>query len=335
MSIKESMMNLWGKVRQGPVIRDEQESNLRYGGHTGYQIPVQPKHAQPKRQEQAAPAPQVNYDPNFYQKTGFQQDYHGNDIAGGASWQGTGTAQTVPNGTGFTGFNGMPAGFGQPQQGFGQTAQQMPGGYGQAQPQTGFGQTAQQMPGGYGQVQPQGGFGQTAQQGFMQGNPQAAVQGQQPEQPYPTEGNVTYAFPQQFRENGVAYTHVERLAQPLSVATCFRLIEFMRNGESIIVNLELAPDENERTRCLDLLCGAAFTMQCSFTRVASRCIYLIAPHNVNVQPYESIRQLSEQDSANRWTRQEGVRTDLRWNERRGARQNGYAESEDRRYGFSR
>lgn len=331
MSIKESMLNLWSKVRQGPVVQDGHEANLLNGGHTGYHPPVQPKQAkkQPERQRmtQQPPQQQVAYDPNFYQNTGFQQDYQGNGpIYQQAGWQQTGyqnsqTAQGFATGYAPGGQTGMAW---------------------QAQPQyTGFaGQQGDQA----NQQGQQTGFAAGQQGGFasQQGQQTGFAAGQQPQQAaqdgqgaYRTDGNVTYAFGQQFRgQDGVAYNHVERLAQPLSVATCFRLIEFMRNGESIIVNLELINDENERTRCLDMLCGAAFTMQCTFNRVASRCIYLIAPATVQVLPYESIRQLSDQDQESRWPREEsGVRTDVRWSERRGRQGGGYGE--ERRYGSYR
>lgn len=315
MSIKESMLNLWNKVRQGPVVQDGTEANMLNGGHTGYHPPVQPKQPkQPKRQERQQ---QAAYDPNFYQNTGFQQDYQGNGpMYQQAGWQQTGYQSAA----GYTAQTGYAPG-GQP----GMSWQQ-------PQQQTGF---AGQQATGFMQGQQTGFAGQQAT-GFMQG--QQSQQGAQtPEgQPqYRTDGNVTYAFGQQFRgQDGVAYTHVERLAQPLSVSSCFRLIEFMRNGESIIVNLELINDENERSRCLDMLCGAAFTMQCTFNRVASRCIYLIAPSTVQVLPYESIRQLSEDDQNVRWPQEgSGVRTDLRWSERRSARQ--AAGNEERRYSYSR
>ncbi len=112
--------------------------------------------------------------------------------------------------------------------------------------------------------------------------------------------NVSY-MPNVFvGDNGVGYRHVERLTQPVSASTCYRLIEFMRNGESVIVNTELIQDERENQRCLDLLYGAAYTMNCSFTRIAAKSIYLIAPASVTVISYESIRQMNEQDQAVRW-----------------------------------
>ena len=119
-------------------------------------------------------------------------------------------------------------------------------------------------------------------------------------QPLRREGNVTYMPNLYVGSDGAAYRHVERLTQPMSASTCYRLIEFMRNGETVIVNTELIQDERENQRCLDLLYGAAYTMNCSFTRISAKSIYLIAPSSVSVISYESIRQMNEQDQAVRW-----------------------------------
>lgn len=131
--------------------------------------------------------------------------------------------------------------------------------------------------------------------------PAPAVQPIQPvQQLQPLPDNVSY-MPNVFvGSDGAAYRHVERLTQPMSAATCYRLIEFMRNGETVIVNTELIQDERENQRCLDLLYGAAYTMKCTFTRISAKSIYLIAPATVSVISYESIRQMNEQDAAVRW-----------------------------------
>ena len=126
------------------------------------------------------------------------------------------------------------------------------------------------------------------------------------EQPVRSEPNITY-MPNLFvAGDGAAYRHVERLTQPMSASTCYRLIEFMRNGETVIVNTELIQDERENQRCLDLLYGAAYTMNCSFTRISVKSIYLIAPASVSVISYESLRQMNEQDQAVRWPAESAI-----------------------------
>lgn len=288
MSFNETLHNLLQKFKKGPLISEGNEPNLPNGGHTGYVPVVNPKQQQPQQQPQ-----QTSYDPSFFQNTGFQQNY----VNQGAFQQGYQPQQEWQ----------PPVSFGT-QQGYNPVGQG-----GMAWQQIASTNSNMQAQGFMQPNVPQ----QAPQRSFMQ-QPQTATASQQS---YATDGNVTYAFGQQFRgQNGVAYNHVERLAQPLSVTGCFRLIEFMRNGESIIVNLELVNDENERTRCLDMLCGAAFTMQCTFNRIAEQTIYLISPATVQVIPYESIRQLSEEDQQNRWGAEEAsIRTEPRWSGHRNNR----------------
>ena len=112
--------------------------------------------------------------------------------------------------------------------------------------------------------------------------------------------NVSYLNPNHFVDNGTAYAMVMRLAQPLNTARCYRLIEFMRNGETVLVNTELIQDEAEVSRCLDLLYGAAYAMNCVFTRVSLRSLYLITPRSVEVLPYASMEGMAQRDNAARW-----------------------------------
>ena len=100
--------------------------------------------------------------------------------------------------------------------------------------------------------------------------------------------------------DGTAYAMAIRLTQPLSTSRCYRIIEFMRNGEAVLVNMELMQDAIECDRCLDLLYGAAYAMGYTFTRVANRVLYLIAPQTVNVQAYASINDIAQRDNASRW-----------------------------------
>ena len=124
---------------------------------------------------------------------------------------------------------------------------------------------------------------------------------QQPVAPQPPVNNVRYMNQQNFvDQNGTAYSMSIRLAQPLSTSRCYRIIEFMRNGETVLVNTELITDEAESDRCLDLLFGAAYAMDCTFTRVAARCLYLIAPRTVQVQSYASLTDMNQKDNAQRW-----------------------------------
>lgn len=107
--------------------------------------------------------------------------------------------------------------------------------------------------------------------------------------------------PNHFRdESGTAYTMMVQLAQPTSIAKCYRLIEFISNGETVLVNLEAVSDRAEADRCLDLLYGAAYAMNYSFTRVADRCVYLIAPREVGISSFNALNQMNQRDAAARW-----------------------------------
>ena len=108
--------------------------------------------------------------------------------------------------------------------------------------------------------------------------------------------NVTL-FPGSFvDQNGNAYVHVERIAQLVSVSACFRIIEFMRNGESVIVNTESIASDADVQRCLDMLSGAAFTLGCTLTRITQvRRAYLIAPGSVMVMEDAAMSRWSDND----------------------------------------
>ena len=107
---------------------------------------------------------------------------------------------------------------------------------------------------------------------------------QQPQQQgVPTQDNISYMPGSFVAEDGRAYRHCERVALLVSVSACFRIIEFMRNQESVIVSMESISSHEEVQRCLDMLTGAAFTLQCSMTAIsAAQRIYLIAPTTVMV-----------------------------------------------------
>ena len=61
--------------------------------------------------------------------------------------------------------------------------------------------------------------------------------------------------------------HVERITQLVSFQACYRIIEFMKNGESVIVNTESIANEAEVIRCIDMLSGAAYTLGLSLIHI--------------------------------------------------------------------
>lgn len=117
------------------------------------------------------------------------------------------------------------------------------------------------------------------------------------EQPKQEPNNISYIDRGNFvGTDGKAYRHVERVAQLVSVSACFRIIEFMRNGESVIVNTESIANEADVQRCLDMLAGAAFTLGCSLTKITQvKRAYLIAPAAVLVMQDSAVSRWNEND----------------------------------------
>ena len=180
-----------------------------------------------------------------------------------------------------------------------QQAYQQGTGYQQPMPQQ-----WQQQP----QVQPQQHQYQTPQQRAMGFTPEEENRPQRQskrqhraQQPQPVN-NIVY-MPNTgntgfMDESGRAYTHMERVVQLVSVSACFRVIEFMRNGESVIVNTENIASETDTQRCLDLLAGAAFTMGSSMTKITQlKRAYLIAPQTVMVMADVAVNNWADRDSA--------------------------------------
>lgn len=333
MSLMDSMQALLDMVKQraqGGQDEDQQmTSNMANGGFSGYK-PATAKHrvtretGKHQRVQDNTPeqgAAMGGYDPNMqppmnYGYTGMQQSAAWQQGMQGTGYQTMGqTSMGDQQPTGYQATGYQPTGY---QSAFGATWQQ-------SAPQQDAWQQPQQQPSfqqmGTGYQQPYG-----MDQGYQQ----------------QAQSNISY-MPGNFVGNdGRAYSHVERVAQLTKVSSCYRIIEFMRNGESVIVNTEMMGDERENQRCLDLLYGAAFAMNCTLTRVSqNKDIYLLSPETVMVVPYESIRRMSDQDINDRWPDPEQMenrygfgeqRHQYGFRERRENRRSGYTDRYDSGYG---
>lgn len=203
----------------------------------------------------------------------------------------------------------VPPQQGMPQQPFGQTGYQRPvnNPMGANQPTMG-----QQMP-----PRPQAQFQGQQRAPFQTANPargfttnQPPVQPQQnwhtpnpaPQQnPAPNQPE-TFAFTggDGYVVDGHAYKMVVRVAQITSVASCFRVIEFMYNNEAVVVNAEQVTDLVEAERCMDLIFGAACAMKLRLMRVSGKQIYLITPPQVCVIPFENLGRAAMEDINRHW-----------------------------------
>ena len=292
MSFMDRVDALLQRLRQGTVRGDGSlEPNLPNGGHTGYHPPVQP------RQRRSSTGDIQMQGAGGYTGTFSRVGYQAGQMTGyqpAGSWpQQTGYQPSGQWQQTASPYTGQWQQTGYQAQDSWQKPQQAADAWQQPQ------QTAYQQRGGFQAEQAPAGFAQNQQDPLSWQRSQQSPR-RRGAQPQEAMASIAYMPGNFVGDDGVAYRHVERLTQPLSAASCYRLIEFMRNGETVIVNTELIRDERENQRCLDLLFGAAFTMQCTFTRISAKSIYLIAPGAVSVIPYESIRQMNEQDAAMRW-----------------------------------
>ncbi len=290
--LKDSLLNRvngkgWGNRQEEPEV----VSNMANGGTSGYRpgkvqgrsifstqsIPVQ-------QATQSQPRTSSGMTGRFQAMDGqMQQTQPQNYVP-----QQGGFTQTMPQQETWNGgMNGNMGGYQQPMQqtSYQQSYAPMDQGYQQPMQQTSYQQSYAPMDQGYQQPMQQTSYQQ----------PYAPMD-QQPAQQAPD--NISYMPGSNFvDEDRRSYNHVERIVQLVSVAACFRIIEFMRNGESVIVNTESIANEADVQRCLDMLAGAAFTLECSLTKITQvKRAYLIAPKTVLVMQDKSFAHWNERDS---------------------------------------
>ena len=106
------------------------------------------------------------------------------------------------------------------------------------------------------------------------------------EDPVP-RGNISY-MPGYAPDAGAApFSHVEHILILTGLKSCYEAIECMKNGETLIVELDAIANEGESMRCQDMLAGAAFTLGCSVRTLQGARLVLIAPEGVKILPEET------------------------------------------------
>ena len=313
MEILDWVQSTWNKLKAySPFGQEDGESNMAHGGYSGYK-PNTAKHRAMRDTQR--------------QQTVNQEPVQADPMATGMNW---GYQQDPAQTAGFGGYTGtqqVPYQTTAPYQQTMDYNAAMNNGFGNGQGATGYqnvdpmqnGQNWQEQQwmdpnmNGYGGQQTMGGYGNTVP--FPQADqtsyypPQTDIPQPQAAPQTAEMNNISYMPGNFVGEDGTAYSHCERVATINNVSMCYRIVEFMRNKESVIVSTEQITDEAENQRCLDLLYGAAFAMKCSFTRIAAKSIYLVAPTSVMVIPYESVRRMSDQDLNARWPEQQEPRHD--------------------------
>ena len=105
--------------------------------------------------------------------------------------------------------------------------------------------------------------------------------------------NISYMPGVHSPDAGSSFTHVEHIMAITSLQSCYEAIECMKNGETLIVTLDVLGSEGESIRCQDMLAGAAFTLQCSVRTLAGVGVVVIAPAGVKMLPEQQSRVWSE------------------------------------------
>ena len=98
--------------------------------------------------------------------------------------------------------------------------------------------------------------------------------------------NISY-MPGAGAPDTAAPVHVEHILAITSLRSCYEAIECMKNGETLIVTLDVLGSEGERIRCQDMLAGAAFTLRCSVRTLPSAGVVVIVPAGVKILPEQS------------------------------------------------
>jgi len=104
--------------------------------------------------------------------------------------------------------------------------------------------------------------------------------------------NISY-MPGLSPDAGSTFTHVEHIMAVTSLKSCYEAIECMKNGETLILTLDVLGSEGESIRCQDMLAGAAFTLGCSVRTLQSVGVIVIAPAGVKMLPEQERRSYTE------------------------------------------
>ena len=262
--------------------RGEKTSHRPDGGTSCYR-PVQRKNrqeeqlAQQKAAEYAAGQPQVAYAHSGF--TGMNPPTGGSAPVQSTITQdpyGYGAAQAAIQNSRSGQFRNAGA------EGYAAPAAQpgMQGGYAAPAAQQGY-------QGGYAapaaQPEYQGGYAAPAAKPEYRGSfPNSAQQ--------PAASNISYMPGVYAPEAGSSYTHVEHIMAITSLQSCYEAIECMKNGETLIVTLDVLGSESESIRCQDMLAGAAFTLQCTVRTLAGPGVVVIAPPGVKMLPEQKMRR---------------------------------------------
>ncbi len=91
---------------------------------------------------------------------------------------------------------------------------------------------------------------------------------------------------------GNTYAHELQILQLRDRDECRAIIEHLKNNCTVALNMDNIASDTEKQRCVDMLSGAAYTLNCNISRISTRGVYLISPASVRVQQDEATRRLN-------------------------------------------
>ncbi len=91
---------------------------------------------------------------------------------------------------------------------------------------------------------------------------------------------------------GNTYAHELQILQLRDRDECRAIIEYLKNNCTVALNMDNIASDTEKQRCVDMLSGAAYTLNCSISRISTRGVYMITPASVRVQQDEATRRLN-------------------------------------------
>ncbi len=148
----------------------------------------------------------------------------------------------------------------------------------------------------------QTGMYQNPQQQYQQ--PQMQQTGMYQNQQYNAQSSNVLTFPgMQSGPDGSVYAHVEYIIQLSDRNQCRKVIDYIRSNASVFLNMEMINEAAERQRCVDMLSGAAYALNCVMNRISPRGMYLISSASVRVIPDEATRRLSTSPEVRGFARQ--------------------------------
>lgn len=118
--------------------------------------------------------------------------------------------------------------------------------------------------------------------------------------PQPVPDNIRPMQGMAQDKNGQVYRYIMRSVMVHDMVSACEVISFMRNEEAVVMNVEDIADDMQMDRCMDLIYGAACALNCTMSRVAARCLYVITPRAVTLQADIRSIQRSDQEFDRRW-----------------------------------